>query len=186
THTHADHIGSHYEFEDCAAHRLEAPWLERPAPETHLVVMDPSGNPGAGMSIAGYEIGDSLITALPHAGYSLKSYVVRPARVTHWLDEGSVIDLGDRRFEVVHLPGHSPGSIGLFEAATGVFFSGDAIYDGQIIDELDHSNIAHYIETMERLKTLPVTVVHAGHRPSFGRDRLIELCDVYLKAKRPA
>jgi glyoxylase-like metal-dependent hydrolase (beta-lactamase superfamily II) len=185
THTHADHIGSHHEFEDCAAHRLEAPWLERPTPETHLVVMDRSGNPGAGMSIAGYEIGDSLITALPHAGYSLTSYAIRPARVTRRLEEGSVIDLGDRHFEVVHLPGHSPGSIGLFEAATGVFFSGDAIYDGELIDELGHSDIDDYIATMERLKRLPVTVVHGGHCPSFGRDRLIELADAYLTAKRP-
>jgi len=185
THTHADHIGSHHEFEDCAAHRLEAPWLERPTPETHLVVVDRSGNPGAGMSIAGYEIGDSLITALPYAGYSLTSYAIRPARVTQRLEEGSIIDLGDRRFEVVHLPGHSPGSIGLFEVATGVFFSGDAIYDGELIDELGHSNIADYIATMERLKSLPVTVVHGGHCPSFGRDRLIELADAYLTAKRP-
>lgn len=148
--------------------------------------MDPSGRPDAGMSIAGYEIGDSLITALPHEGYSLKSYVIRPARVTQWLEDGSIVDLGDRRFEVVHLPGHSPGSIGLFEPATGVFFSGDAIYDGEIFDQLDHSNIADYIRTMERLRELPVTVVHAGHRPSFGRERLIELCDAYIKAKRPA
>jgi glyoxylase-like metal-dependent hydrolase (beta-lactamase superfamily II) len=184
THAHLDHSGGLHEFEDCAAHRLEAPWLERPTPATHLVVMDPSGQPGAGMSIAGYEIGDSLITALPHAGYSLKSYVIRPARVTHWLEDGSILDLGDRRFEVVHLPGHSPGSIGLFEAETGVFFSGDAIYDGQLIDELSHSNVADYIRTMERLRTLPVTVVHGGHRPSFGRARLIELADAYLEAKR--
>ena len=36
---------------------------------------------------------------------------------------------------------------------------------------------------MKRLRELPVTVVHAGHDPSFGRDRLVELCDAYL-AKR--
>jgi hypothetical protein len=36
---------------------------------------------------------------------------------------------------------------------------------------------------MQRLRELPVTVVHAGHDPSFGRDRLVELCDAYL-AKR--
>jgi hypothetical protein len=37
---------------------------------------------------------------------------------------------------------------------------------------------------MERLRALPVTVVHGGHCPSFGRERLIALCDVYLTAKR--
>ena len=49
--------------------------------------------------------------------------------MTRALDEGDVIDLGDRVFKVLHLPGHSRGSIGLLEEATGVFFSGDVIYE---------------------------------------------------------
>ena len=42
-------------------------------------------------------------------------------------------------FEVVHTPGHSPGGIGLFERATGIFLSGDVIYDGPLIDDAYHS-----------------------------------------------
>jgi len=33
---------------------------------------------------------------------------------------------------------------------------------------------------MKRLKQLPVNVVHGGHDPSFGRARMIEICDAYL------
>ena len=100
---------------------------------------------------------------------------------TRLVDEGDVIDLGDRVFEVLHLPGHSPGSMGLWEAASGTLFSGDAVYDGPLLDGLPESNIAHYVETMKRLRELPVTVVHAGHEPSFGRERLRELADAYLR-----
>jgi glyoxylase-like metal-dependent hydrolase (beta-lactamase superfamily II) len=96
------------------------------------------------------------------------------------LADGDVVDLGDRAFEVLHLPGHSPGSIGLWEASSGVLFSGDALYDGPLLDELDGSDIDAYCATMRRLRDLPVNVVHAGHEPSFGRGRLIELCDAYL------
>jgi glyoxylase-like metal-dependent hydrolase (beta-lactamase superfamily II) len=96
------------------------------------------------------------------------------------VDEGDVIDVGDRRFEILHLPGHSPGSIGLWEAKTGILFSGDAIYDGPLLDELPGSDIPIYVATMKRLRDLPVTVVHAGHDPSFGHERLRELCDSYL------
>lgn len=39
------------------------------------------------------------------------------------------------------------------------------------------SDIADYVHTVRRLRALPVRVVHAGHDPSFGRDRLIELVD---------
>jgi hypothetical protein len=37
---------------------------------------------------------------------------------------------------------------------------------------------------MERLRQLPVTVVHGGHEPSFRRERLVELCDAYLASRR--
>ena len=94
-----------------------------------------------------------------------------------------MVDLGDRAFEVLHLPGHSPGSIGLWEAATGVLFSGDAVYDGPLLDELDGSDIEAYLATMDRLRQLPVTVVHGGHEPSFGRERLVEICERYLAAR---
>jgi glyoxylase-like metal-dependent hydrolase (beta-lactamase superfamily II) len=99
------------------------------------------------------------------------------------LADGDVVDLGDRSFEVLHLPGHSPGSIGLWEEATGVLFSGDAVYDGPLLDELDDSDVEAYVATMRRLRELPVTVVHAGHEPSFGRQRLVELCDDYLSRR---
>jgi glyoxylase-like metal-dependent hydrolase (beta-lactamase superfamily II) len=80
----------------------------------------------------------------------------------------------------MHLPGHSPDSIGLYDEANGVLFSGDAVYDGPLIDGNTDSDVGAYVATMERLRALPVTVVHGGHDPSFGRDRLVELCDEYL------
>jgi glyoxylase-like metal-dependent hydrolase (beta-lactamase superfamily II) len=100
--------------------------------------------------------------------------------LTWSLEEGAVIDLGDRAFEVMHLPGHSPGSIGLWDSRAGALFSGDAIYDGGLLDELPGSDIDEYVATIRRLRDLPVAVVHGGHEPSFGRQRLVELADDYL------
>jgi len=51
---------------------------------------------------------------------------------------------------------------------------------------LPGSDIAAYIRTMRRLRDLPVSVVHAGHDPSFGRDRLRELADAYLSRRESA
>ncbi len=99
------------------------------------------------------------------------------------MDEGDVVDIGNRQFEVLHLPGHSPGSIGLWEKESGTLFSGDAVYDGPLLDDMEDSSIPDYIRTMKRLRELPVRVVHAGHDPSFGRERLIELVDSYLELR---
>ena len=74
----------------------------------------------------------------------------------------------------------SPGSMGLWEPMTDTLFSGDAIYDGLLPDELADSVIPDYIHTMKRLREMPVTVVHGGHEASFGRDRLVEIADDYL------
>ncbi|HZS81785.1 MAG TPA: MBL fold metallo-hydrolase [Stellaceae bacterium] len=183
THTHADHIGGHFEFADCLVHRAEAERLSEPRGRGSLRRDAFAADELAMLRRAGYEVAETLITALPHAGYALEDYRIRPARPTRIVEEGSIVDIGDRHFEVLHLPGHSPGSIGLWEAATGTLFSGDAVYDGPLLDELATSNIRDYVATMRRLRELPVTVVHAGHDPSFGRDRLVQLVDRYLKCR---
>jgi glyoxylase-like metal-dependent hydrolase (beta-lactamase superfamily II) len=80
----------------------------------------------------------------------------------------------------MHLPGHSPGSIGLWEASSRTLFSGDAIYDGPLLADLPGSDLADYVRTLRRLLELDVAVVHAGHDPSFGRDRLRSIAQSYL------
>ena len=183
THTHSDHVGGHHEFEHTLVHTLEAERLRAPGDGGTLLASVMGPEAVARWAKVGYPFDGDLITALPHPDYDMAGYHVRAAAVTEIVAEGDVVDLGDRRFEVLHLPGHSPGSIGLWEAATGTLFSGDALYDGPLLDEIDGADIPTYVRTMKRLRELPVSVVHAGHDPSFGRARLVELCDAYL-AKR--
>ncbi|HEX2785863.1 MAG TPA: MBL fold metallo-hydrolase [Ilumatobacteraceae bacterium] len=186
THGHDDHIGGHHEFDDVVVHPREAALLLDP-PISSLVPREAWGDDAIdALEAAGYPMNEPyFVTALP-AGMAVDSFHQEAvARVRH-IEEGDEIDLGDRCFEVLHLPGHSPGSIGLWEERTGTLFSGDAIYDGPLLDELAESSIPDYCATMERLLGLPVEVVHAGHDPSFGRDRLKELAQAYLHRRRPA
>jgi glyoxylase-like metal-dependent hydrolase (beta-lactamase superfamily II) len=183
THTHGDHTGGLHEFDERAVHRAEADQLERTGGTTLDARRFPESVIGPYRE-AGYDIPDLLVDAVPAGAPIVAAVEVAPAPATRVLDEGDVIDLGDRAFEVLHLPGHSPGSIGLWDAGSGVLFSGDAVYDGPLLDELDGSDVADYRATMARVRELPVTVVHAGHEPSFGRSRLVALCDAYLGQRR--
>ena len=97
---------------------------------------------------------------------------------------GEAVDLGDRAFEVVHTPGHSPGGIALWERKTGTLLSGDIIYDGPLIDDCYHSDLGDYETSLRRLAKLPAQAVHGGHFPSFGGKRLIEVIDEYLIGRR--
>jgi glyoxylase-like metal-dependent hydrolase (beta-lactamase superfamily II) len=182
THVHGDHVGGMHEFAQRAIHAAEAGEL---AAAGQVTVDSARYGPrvlGPYLD-AGYEVGDLLVDAVPVGGLAAATLDRPAAPPTRLLAHGDVVDLGDRAFEVLHLPGHSPGSIGLWEEASGVLFSGDAVYDGPLLDELEGSDIDDYVATMRQLRELPVTVVHAGHEPSFGRDRLVELCDAYLKAR---
>lgn len=169
SHSHFDHIGSHHEFNERLVHAGEA---------------DIMAAPNRDNTLAAPYVDENSITALPHAGYDVAKYEIKAAPATRVVEDGDVIDLGDRVFEVLHLPGHSPGSMGLWEKATGLFFSGDAIYDGRLLDDCYHSDIPDYLETMERLRALPARVVHGGHQSSFGRERMIEVVDDYIAGKR--
>ena len=180
THTHIDHVGGHHEFDHTLVHELEAENLRHPHDRGTLRFSEIPADYVASLTRAGYELDGDLITALPYAGYDIDSYGVKDSVIAEVVTEGDIVDLGDRHFEVLHLPGHSPGSIGLWEAASGTLFSGDAIYDGPLLDEIEGADIDVYVRTMKRLRELPVRVVHAGHDPSFGRERLVELADAYL------
>tara|TARA_R110002073_G_scaffold143932_2_gene295947 strand:+ start:21 stop:797 length:777 start_codon:yes stop_codon:yes gene_type:complete len=181
THIHYDHVGCLHEFDERIMHRIEAPRMADYSEFIWLKMSD---------LMEGYQThGDTsdfdqyLFSRLPYAGFDSEKFTITSTTATRQVEEGDVIDLGDRAFEVLHLPGHSPGSMGLWEATSGTLFSGDAIYDGSLLDELEDSNIAQYIKTMERLRDLPVKVVHGGHEPSFGQSRMRELIDNYLSLR---
>ncbi len=180
THRHADHVGGLHEFPVRVAHAADAEEISAPSSFASLITADFPEEFVKFMAAEGNPAGPELIDAYPYEGFDPRDYCVHPAPPTTIVEEGEVVDLGDRAFEVIHLPGHTPGSIGLWEERTGVLFSGDAIYDGPLYDFLPESNIADYINTMHRLRGLPVNVVHGGHDGSFGRARLVELADGYL------
>lgn len=168
SHTHFDHIGAHWEFEDRAVHHAEAELLAAPTRTNTLA--DPY-------------VTDDIFTALPPAPYLSRTYAVKAAPANRLLTDGDIIDLGDRRLEVIHTPGHSPGGIALWEAASGILFSGDIVYDGPLIEDTYHSNARDYIASMERLLTLPVRIVHGGHYPSYSGERHQHMIRAWLKSK---
>ncbi len=182
THAHVDHAGGAFEFDNCHVHQADASKIDSDItpvpldlslwPPELLAILEESG-----------PIGDYVIAARPSETFDPDAYQHLPAKSKTIIDEGDVIDLGDRSFEVLHLPGHTAGSIGLWEADTGTLFSGDTVYDDNLIDGLPDTDKGVYRRTLERLLDLPVTVVHGGHDDSFGRDRLREIVSAYLDGR---
>lgn len=168
SHTHFDHVGCHHEFACRSCHGAEAHILR---------------NPTRANTLADTYVTDAIFIALPPEPYTSASYAVAAAPATRLLWDGDRIDLGDRSFEVIHTPGHSPGGIALWEAASGILFSGDIVYDGELIEGTIAMEQAQYVTSMKRLLALPVRVVHGGHFPSYDGARHRAMIRDWLDAK---
>jgi glyoxylase-like metal-dependent hydrolase (beta-lactamase superfamily II) len=167
THIHLDHVGSLHEFP------LRAGPLQSAAEFSRMS--------DAATYADEFRTLEGAVSRLPRPGWSAANYRIEPAPLTRILAEGDRIELGDRDFTVLHLPGHSPDSIGLFDEVDGTFFSGDAIYDAELLDDLPDSDRPAYRRTMQRLIDLPIRIGHGGHGPSFSRQRMCEIASAYLR-----
>lgn len=166
THSHVDHVGGFHEFADRRAHASEAAiCAAMPESETYADMFRDLPEP---------------LTALPQPGWRKENYSIRPAPLTSTLAGGDVIDLGDRCLEVLYLPGHSPGSIGLYDRNDGMLFPGDAIYRGGLVDDLPHSDKAAYRQTMQHLAAMEPAIVHGGHGPAITAREMREITLNYI------
>ncbi len=179
THGHMDHAGGLGEFDERIAHPLDADDVARPHPL--LLRRDVWDEVAEQMACAGFPVPEVAIDSQPTPDFDPEEFRPPGGIPTRLVEEGDVIDLGDRSFKVLHLPGHTRGSIGLWDQERRMLFSGDAVYGEEpLLDTAPTSDINAYLATMRRLRELPVTIVHAGHDASFDRDRLIRMCDAYI------
>lgn len=90
----------------------------------------------------------------------------RPLRVDFKLREGSTLNLGTRILRVIHTPGHTPGSMCLFDEADKVLISGDTVFlDGVGRYDFPYSSYEDLLRSVEKLAKLDVEVLLPGHGP---------------------
>ena len=167
THIHFDHSGGLHQFEKFAIHSLEADAIRR-------------GNNYETVTVF---LSSSEVAVPPREGWTISDYKVKSAKPFTVLEEGHVFDLGNRSLRVLHLPGHTPGSVGLIDESARILFTGDVVYDTYpLIDFLPHSNVNAYIQSGRRLQDLSsqVDTVFPGHANFFDGKRLHSLTSDYI------
>ncbi len=160
-----DHAGGWHSFAERACHSLDAEALRNPPSDTS--------------SILDY-LTEDMFSAVPRPGYSPIDYEMLGAAPTRLLEDGEVIDLGNRELEVLHTPGRSPGGLSLWEAETASLFSGEILYDGSHGTAWPPADPPAYCASLRRLGELPVAKVYAGHYGSFDGSRMHALIDEQL------
>lgn len=81
------------------------------------------------------------------------------------IEEGSLIDTGTGKFKVLHLPGHSEGSIGLWDEKSCSLITGDTVFaDGGIGRyDLPSSDFEKLKNSIKRISALEVKNLYPGH-----------------------
>ncbi|KAB2939282.1 MAG: MBL fold metallo-hydrolase [Hyphomicrobium sp.] len=116
-----------------------------------------------------------LLDALEQQGqaYGMEARAVTPDR---WLADGDTVSVAGHTFEVLHCPGHSPGSVVLFNRAQRFALMGDVLFQGSIgrtdLPLGSHESLMHAIRT----KVLPLgddVAFICGHGPTstIGQER---------------
>lgn len=122
--------------------------------------------------------GDDLFL-LQHVAESARTFgIENAANVTpdRWLKDGDLVEVGELTFEVLHCPGHSPGSVAYFNASERIVFVGDVLFSGSIgRTDLPGGNHRQLLESI-RDKLLPLgddVAIISGHGPTstIGRER---------------
>jgi len=87
-----------------------------------------------------------------------------PFHADIWLEDGTVIDLGNYRLRTLHTPGHASGCICLYEPNERLLFTGDTVFCGGTLSGIFSSgNISDYMNSLERLSALRVDQLYPGH-----------------------
>lgn len=153
-----DHAGGLYSFDTRLCHRLEATAITNPVED-----------------LSDSFIIDSQVSALPYQGFNLRAYTRRSAQPTQLLDDGDIIDIGNRELKVIHIPGCTPGSIALWEEKSGYIFGGETLFVDPNNWDFPPEDIALYESSLKKISTLPVTKVFGGHYGCFSQDEMQHL-----------
>ena len=109
----------------------------------------------------------SLYEHAPQQGMMFGFPVAPLPPVSAWLTDGDEIAIGELRARVLHMPGHSPGSVIFYFEEQDTMVSGDVIFFGSMgrVD-LPGSNPDDMRKSLQALREYPdATRIYSGHGP---------------------
>lgn len=90
------------------------------------------------------------------------------------VEEGHIFNLGGKTLEVVELPGHTVGSIGLLYREGGILYVGDAINGALLLSGPEAAPLNVYIQTLKKAKTLDFNKMAQGHSEKIYGKEILE------------
>lgn len=124
-----------------------------------------------------HQADDYWLQALPEITANYGFPVSKALTPTRWLEDGDELSVGEHKFIVYHIPGHTPGHVVFYSQANNLLIAGDVLFHESIgrtdFPGGNHADLIHGIQS--KLLTLPdSTRVLPGHGPmtTIGHEKL--------------
>jgi len=163
SHADFDHVGASAEVRNWApeaaflCHALDRQQIE----DVEALIGQRYGEFGGGHGLPSDPAVDAFVREATHT-----------TRVDRTIEDGDVLAVGSLRLQVMHVPGHSPGHIALFEPASRCALIADAVLgaaletaDGDPAFPPTYRQVDDYLTTIERLATMDIETLVTGHFP---------------------
>lgn len=135
SHSHPDHIGGNTLFDTVMCYDIDSAVEDMTLGIPHEELVE-------------YFSPDAFID--PQEGFSPETYSTVGKAPTATVEDGQIIDLGNRHLEVMYTPGHDDSSIMLIDEENGLLFTGDTWYPGPLYVFLGDSSLSEYVKSMEK------------------------------------
>ncbi|MCD8127278.1 MAG: MBL fold metallo-hydrolase [Clostridiales bacterium] len=152
THGHPDHAGGNAEFGPALMCPAEFDVYER-------------------MATREFREGD--VSHMPN-GVSFVPQLLPTGPAPCPVEDGQIIDLGGRTLKVIYTPGHTHGSICIYDEATGGLFTGDNVQARETaLREWNSSTVETFRDSLLRLEALHPAKIMGGHQPNVNEPELL-------------
>jgi len=168
SHTHDDHVGGNWQFPfiygmDTAFTRANAKGSRKDAQAEITKVQ--------------------LCGALPK-GFDPAKYSTKPWKISLFAHNAFKVNLGGRTIEIISTPGHTPDSISLIDRASGLLFTGDTFYPGEIWLYRPETDFPAYLASTKKLAGLApeIKLVLGAHNVPVAQPSLLAQLDASIHA----
>lgn len=145
SHTHYDHIGGNYEFDDILAFQNEYTqhWADN----------------GWNHDFIKSEVRPDAFCSHRLPGLDTASHHIKPFRISRFVREGDIIDLGNREIEIISVPGHTPDAMAIIDRDWGYLWTGDTYYEAAIWLYFEGTDLDEYQKSINKLADLSLKLV---------------------------
>lgn len=172
SHTHYDHVGGNYQFENI--YNFDTPFTRKNAlGKTSAIAKE-------------FISGDWLWKPTPPA-FSKERYEIKPFKTSQFIANKEYIDLGGIRLQVLHTPGHTPDAICLLDESNRLLFTGDTFYPAPLYAHFGESNVDTYLRTAIYLASLQSKIDHllpSHNEPWLPSTYLLKMSSAFQQIKK--